>query len=244
MNVDKYISSVLLNEVGSTSSIKSGRKRLIVVLGLLGDFDSIEYAQNLYKARHLLHKSNILLSIIAIAKSSAGKRFCNYTGIERACLFLKQDNSIHDKIGLSKGLETGFGNIINMILMCAGIGSEGTLKEVIRGYLGDRSSEQIFLDGDNINLIGQLNFRGSLFNNIGGSGFQRPFELATLRLKNMIEILSNTDEYIYKTDFLTQRGGTFLLDEYNKIIYSYNPSSLLGYSRNMSDPLAYLNSYL
>ena len=47
--------------------------------------------------------------------------------------------------------------------------------QVLRGYTGDRSSQPVW--GGN-----------SLFN-VLGKDYQRPFELATLRLNNMVNIL-------------------------------------------------------
>ena len=49
------------------------------------------------------------------------------------------------------------------------------LLQVLRGYTGDRSAKPVF--------EGQTPF------NVLGGGYQRPFELATLRLSNMIGIL-------------------------------------------------------
>ena len=45
------------------------------------------------------------------------------------------------------------------------------------------------------------------------AGFQRPFELATVRLRNMNEVLSKWGTYVPNNAYITQRGGTFLLDE-------------------------------
>ena len=47
--------------------------------------------------------------------------------------------------------------------------------QVLRGYVGDRSSKPVF--------------KGRTPFDILGPGYQRPFELATLRLSNMIGIL-------------------------------------------------------
>ena len=55
------------------------------------------------------------------------------------------------------------------------------MQEVFRGYIGDRSAKPIFPD---------QSFWGSAFGTVG-KGYQRPFELATLRLQNMIGSLSN-----------------------------------------------------
>ena len=54
--------------------------------------------------------------------------------------------------------------------------------------------------------------------------FQRPFELATSRLINMIEVLKNWDTYFPYPSHITQRGGTFLFDsELNllRLFYEY-----------------------
>ena len=96
----------------------------------------------------------------------------------------------------------------------AGIGSPGTLAEVWRGYRGDRSAQQ------------------------------QPFELATVRLRNMIEVLSNWRTYVPRDNFLTQRGGTFLIDANNNLLYSYRDRGVLGFSATMGKPLAFLEPYL
>lgn len=55
------------------------------------------------------------------------------------------------------------------------------MQEVLRGYVGDRESKEIF---------GAETFMGKAFGVLGG-GYQRPFELATVRLQNMIGSLNN-----------------------------------------------------
>ncbi len=94
--------------------------------------------------------------------------------------------------------------------MCAGIGSPGTLAEVLRGYTGDRQAPQL-IDPDETIKAGSLPpLRGAFFNLAGGTGFQRPFELATLRLRNMSEVLSHWRTYVPDARYLTQRGATFM----------------------------------
>ena len=72
----------------------------------------------------------------------------------------------------------------------------------------------------------------------------RPFELATRRLINMIEILSNWNTYVPNSAFLTQRGATILLNERDEVLYEFIPESLLGYSSKMSTPLSFLDDVL
>lgn len=66
---------------------------------------------------------------------------------------------------------------IKLLPMLAGIGSPGTVGEVLRGYVGDRNAKQIFDSPSSFDVLGK--------------GYQRPFELATLRLNNMIQILNH-----------------------------------------------------
>jgi hypothetical protein len=114
--------------------------------------------------------------------------------------------------------------------MCAGIGSPGTLTEVFRGYRGDRNAPQRI---DN-----------PLFRLAGGEGFQRPFELATVRLRNMNEVLSHWRTYVPSDAFITQRGGTFLIDADDTLLYSHRDQGILGFSATMNQPLSFLEPYL
>jgi hypothetical protein len=85
--------------------------------------------------------------------------------------------------------------------------------------------------------------KGSFFNLVGGSGFQRPIELATLRLRNMSEVLSHWKIYVPNADYLTQRGGTFLIDTQRQILYEHRDCGILGFAKNMSSPLSFLADY-
>ena len=83
--------------------------------------------------------------------------------------------------------------------------------------------------------------KGKFFQLAGGSGFQRPFELATLRLRNMTEVLRNWRAYVPDATYLTQRGATFYYDAQGNLLYEYRDNHLLGFAENMSFPLAFLD---
>jgi hypothetical protein len=83
-------------------------------------------------------------------------------------------------------------------------------------------------------------FKGSFFKLAGGSGFQRPFELATLRLRNMIEVLGHWKIYVPNGTYLTQRGGTFLFNAQGELLYEHRDRGILGFAANMSRPLSFL----
>ena len=141
----------------------------------------------------------------------------------------------------SEGIDIGLGGWINMLIMLSGINSLKTIKEVFRGYTGDKNSNQIFSDEDNINLFNFIKFSGIFFKYTCGDGYLRPFELATFRLNNMIEIIKNWSEYILDNKYLPQRGASFILNDKNHIIYRYYSTDVLGYSPKMEDPLGFLS---
>jgi len=142
--------------------------------------------------------------------------------------------------------------------MCAGIGAPGTLREIIRGYLGDTSAPERFRDDDVVEVPGLLTIGPGVGPTKIGPwlsydqwfsderGYQRPVELATVRLKNMVEVLTKWDEYVGEENLLTisQRGGTYLFDGTGNELYSYKSRGVLTYSETMARPLAFLSEYI
>ena len=217
------------------------RYKLIVLFGLLGDFDSFEYAINLQKFIDNHQDTNVDIFAIAIGSQKGKEKFCNFTGFSEENLIVVSDNQIHNTLKVSRGLDIGLGGWINMLLMLSGINSLKTIKEVIRGYTGDRKAKQIYSEFDKIDVLKFLNFSGKSFSQVFGDGYLRPFELATFRLNNMNEIIKNWGDYILHTKFLPQRGASFLLNDENQVIYKFFSNDVLGYSSNMRDPLEFLS---
>ena len=218
----------------------SKKYKLIVLLGLLGDFDSFEYAINLKNFIKTKQNREIDIFAIAIGNKIGKDKFCEFTGFPKKNLQVVPNNNIHKDLMVSKGVDIGLGGWINMLIMLSGINSLKTIKEVIRGYTGDRNSKQIFSDDDEINLFNLIKFSGVFFKYTCGDGYLRPFELATYRLKNMIEILQNWNDYILNSKYLPQRSASFLLNYKEQVIYSYFSNEVLGYSSKMEDPLAFI----
>jgi hypothetical protein len=205
-------------------------RRLVLLLTQLGDFDSMEYAQALVPVLPRLEAAGIRIRAIAIGDAAGADRFCAYTGFPRAALEVDAEPTLHRGLGLYEGLNTAGGTWPGLLLMCAGIGSPGTLAEVFRGYRGDRNAPQ--------------RIDSPLFKLAGGEGFQRPFELATVRLRNMQEVLGHWRTYVPNDDFITQRGGTFLIDADDSLLYAHRDAGILGFSATMSRPLSFLDPYL
>ena len=224
----------------------NGQKKfkLIVLFGLLGDFDSFEYAINLKNFINNHENKNLDIFAIAIGNQNGKEKFCNFTGFQEENLKVVSNNEIHNSLEVSRGLDIGLGGWINMLLMLSGINSFKTIKEVIRGYTGDRKASQIYSEFEKIDILKFLNFSGNSFKQVFGDGYLRPFELATFRLNNMNEIIQNWSDYILHEKYLPQRGASFLLNEKNQVIYKYFSSDVLGYSSNMREPLEFLSDLI
>ena len=224
----------------------NGQKKfkLIVLFGLLGDFDSFEYAINLKNFIDNHQDKNLDIFAIAIGNENGKQKFCKFTGFRKENLVVVSDNQIHNNLKVSRGLDIGLGGWINMILMLSGINSLKTIKEVIRGYTGDQKAKQIYSEFDKIDILKFLKFSGNSFRQFFGDGYLRPFELATFRLNNMNEIIQNWGDYILHEKYLPQRGASFLLNDKNQVIYKFFSSDVLGYSSNMRDPLGFLSDLI
>jgi len=236
-NFQKNNLSKLINDFNFKGSKKY---KLIVLFGLLGDFDSFEYAINLKNFINKDLNKDIDIFAIAIGNKIGKQKFCDFTGFPNENLEVVQNNKIHRELLVSKGVDIGLGGWINMLIMLSGINSLKTIKEVIRGYTGDRNSKQIFSDEDQIKLSNLIKFSGVFFKYTYGEGYLRPFELATYRLSNMLEILKNWNDYILDNKYLPQRGASFLLNKKEQIIYNFFSNDVLGYSSKMSDPIDFL----
>ena len=222
----------------------SKKFKLIALFGLLGDFDSFEYAINLKKYIDNNQDENLDIFAIAIGNQNGKEKFCNFTGFRKKNLIIVSNNQIHNNFKVSRGLDIGLGGWINMLLMLSGINSFNTVKEVIRGYLGDRKAKQIYAEFDKIDVLKFLKFSGNSFTQVFGDGYLRPFELATFRLNNMNEIIQNWSDYILNTKYLPQRGASFLLNNNNQVVYKFFSNDVLGYSSNMRDPLGFLTDLI
>ncbi|NET39708.1 MAG: hypothetical protein F6K19_48405 [Cyanothece sp. SIO1E1] len=229
------------------SGCESATYQLVLVWPQLGDFDSLEYAWWLQREAKWLQAEGVVIRAIGIGDRASGQQFCDYTGFAADWLFVDSKAELHRQLdlysGLSlqvPGLSAGSNAYLNLLLMCAGIGSPGTLAEVFRGYRGDRQAPQLIDDDQVVQATPLPPIKGSFFELAGGKGFQRPFELATLRLRNMTEVLSHWQTYVPDAAYLTQRGGTFLFDAQGKLLYEHRDRGILGFAATMSQPLSFL----
>ncbi len=229
------------------SDCEFSRRLLVLVWPQLGDFDTLEYAWWLQREALRIQSQGLVIRAVGIGDRASGQKFCNYTGFPADFLFVDPKAELHRKLDLYPGLSLKIPSLstaqnawINLMLMCAGIGSPGTLAEVFRGYRGDRQAPQLIDDEQVVRAAPLPPLKGSFFNLAGGKGFQRPFELATLRLRNMVEVLSHWKTYVPDAAYLTQRGGTFLFNDLGELLYSHRDPGILGFAADMSHPLSFL----
>ena len=235
--------NILYESFPEHETLNSRKKRLIVLLGSFADFDSFEYAQELSAQSKKLAKLSVDLILIGIGNEKSKEYFCRFNDIDTKNVIAVKNAEIHEKLNLNPGFVSPLPAIFNLIVMCVGIKSNGTIKEVLRGYLGDKNAKGLFEPEQDIKIGPFPSAKGKMFEFFSEKNILRPFELATKRLINMIEILSNWNTYVPDSSFLTQRGATILLNENDEVMYKFISRNLLGYSTNMSSPLSFLDDF-
>ena len=140
----------LRERLNAVAGMGNGQRRLVLLLPQLGDFDSLEYAQALAPALPRLRAAGIAVLAIGIGDEEGRQRFCAFTGFPSDRLLVDPEPQLHRALGLYEGLRQFGGPWPNLLLMCAGLGSPGTLMEVLRGYTGDRSAPQLLADDETI----------------------------------------------------------------------------------------------
>ncbi|KAJ1459454.1 hypothetical protein M885DRAFT_511429 [Pelagophyceae sp. CCMP2097] len=143
---------------------------------------------------------------------------------------------------------------LNYLAMCAGIAAPGTLPEILRGYFGDFSAPERLAPETVVSAgfvtigpgVGPVKLGPFKYDNAWASekGYQRPVELASVRLRNMVEVLSNWEDYVSDASTIDRRGATFIFDGNGQTLYEYKHPGVLTYSQTMSRPLTFLAPFI
>ena len=144
---------------------------------------------------------------------------------------------------------------LNYLLMCAGIGAPGTLAEIARGYFGDRSAPERLAPDAVVRAgfvkigpgVGPVELGPFAYTNAwkDEAGYQRPVELATVRLRHMVEVLGDWDSYVTDSRYVDVRGATFLFGgDTEAPLYEYEHRGVLTYSATMARPLTFLAPHI
>ena len=242
-----------------------GPRSLCIVLPQLGDFCTAEYAEHLVAVEPELREAGLDLRVIGIGDAGSARRFSEFTRLPLSALRLSPDAAVHAALGLHQGpdwpapdflpdsIRASFRSWLNYMAMCAGIAAPGTLREIARGYFGDRSAPERLAPDARVRA-GPITITGTRRVQIGPwidyenawkdeRGFQRPVELATVRLRNMVEVLSRWGEYVSDDAHLAVRGATFVFED-GAAAYEYRERGVLTYSATMPRPLSFLEPYI
>ena len=144
--------NVIKEFLGKERIFLDQRKSLIVLFGSFADFDSFEYAQQLSAQSKKLAKHSVDLVLIGIGSEKSKELFCKFNKIDIHNVFAVENAELHEKLNLNPGFISPLPAIINLLIMCAGINSKGTIKEVFRGYFGDKNGNRLFSFDDDINI--------------------------------------------------------------------------------------------
>lgn len=186
------------------------------------DLTTWEYARRLRKEMAKLQQADVKLVFVGIGRVEQAKLFCQACGFEQGDVYCDPNGENYRLLGFKRGFapEANVSGYLKLLAMLAGLGSPGTIPEVLRGYLGDKDAQPWFTEDETL---------GKLFNSVG-KGYQRPFELATVRLQNMVSVLSRWKELCPDDDrLLTQLGGT-LAFKGDELVYRFDDQGILVYA--------------
>ena len=139
-----------VNVVQSQSGLESNlfdvinkKKSLLVFLTHLGDLSSWELAQKLvYYAPKLESAGVNLIAVAPGATMTHAAEFCLKTGLPIETLYLDFEAASYDLLKFEKGFmpNAKISPYLKLLPMLVGIQSEGTIAEVLRGYVGDKTA--------------------------------------------------------------------------------------------------------
>jgi hypothetical protein len=120
---------------------KSGPS-LVLFFTHTGDLTSFELAQQVTHYLPQLQQNNInVVGIVPGATPRSAQMFCEMTQFPPDLLHIDASAAAYESLFLSKGFlpDAPVSPYLKLLPMLAGIGSPGTIQEVLRGYFGDKS---------------------------------------------------------------------------------------------------------
>jgi len=219
---------------------KNGGKSLVVLLTHWGDLTCWEYAQKLRYSLPELQEKGVQVTLVGIGGQEAAKEFAESNGIPTTMLYTDSNAACAGALGLSPGFgrdtpqqpqANDASPYLRLLPMLLGVGSPGTLGRVIYGYFGDRSSNPKWIPEQlKRTQTGRFPYVDPATFDALGDGYLRPFELATVRLQNMISVLSRWEQLIPDNkDLIVQQGGTLVFDG-EDCTYRYDDKGILVYA--------------
>ena len=106
---------ILIDRISLFPDMGSGHRRLILLFGVLGDFDSFEYAQSLIDFIPKIIDCDLKLLVLAIADTKSRDKFCKYTKFPIEYIQILEDTALHKSLGLCEGLNFTNSGIMNLL---------------------------------------------------------------------------------------------------------------------------------
>lgn len=229
------------SEVTLTSLLAKDKKTVFAFLTHFGDFNCWELAQRLIFTSPEFADANADIRMVGIGSVESARKFASMLDIDAATVYADPTASIYKALGYARGFmpESDLNGYVKMFPMLLGISSPGTIQAVLRGYRGDSQARRDWVSSSLRQGTSQDRFpsyfpEGSegvgLWNLVGKEGL-RPFELATLRLQNMVGVLGNWDELAPKDDQLVvQQGGTMVVRPDGSTAFAFADRGILTYA--------------
>lgn len=190
---------------------------------------AIEESQKLQHYLPQLNQAGVQLVAVVIGSPDNARAFAEISGFPLDKLYCDPEALAYKTFGFSRGFlpDVPINPYLRLLPMLAGIGSPGTIQAVLRGYVGDKNADASWTSSLLRKEAGGLVDK-SAFDVLGTEG-ARPFEVATVRLQNMIKIIPNWERLKPANEnLITQQGGC-LVFEGRKLVRKYEDKGILTY---------------
>ena len=226
----------------------AGGKTLLMLGTHAGDFNTVEYAQRCRHFLPLLKESGVSrFMLVTNSDAAAASKLCELLDVPSEVeLFADPTGEAGRAFGVSRGFrpdDDRFSPFAKLFFAGIGLGPPWmTLPAVLTGYFGNPSGRREWIETalKQGQLAGrwpsvlELSEDGGILANkfadaplVGGWG-RRPFELATLRLQNLIGVQGQNWDVLKPVDdrCLTQLGGLTVVGEGGDALYSWTDEGL------------------
>jgi len=237
-----------LEETGVVEGDRRNKKVMLILGGYPGDFNTVEYAQKVrYFLPQLREKGIDRIMMVINGEPSSCRHLAELLdlpiGGDESIIELFSDptGEAGRRFGVSRGFRPDAGIPAQLKLFCMGIGIGppwNTLPAVLTGYFGDPNGKRDWIEASlkQGQLAGrwppvlELNDQNDILKNafddaplVGSSWGRRPFELATLRLQNLIGIQMKHADRLKHVDerCLTQLGGCTVVGSGGDVVFSW-----------------------
>ncbi|CAK9070642.1 unnamed protein product, partial [Durusdinium trenchii] len=240
--VAEALASCSLQDIRSGETVEASKllttRSGIFFLTHWGDFNSWEVAQQVRTAIQAKRLDASSICLVGIGSQSSGAKFAEMLELPADVkIYTDARASCYSALCFSRGALPQYSEQLNpylrVFLMLLGVGSPGTIRTVLGGYIGDRSrpnSATAWID-DALrqgakkgrwptavpDLLGDWKMLelAEVGNGVWDEGFGqeglRPFELATIRLQNMVGgIIANWSDLAPEDDELLVQQGLLL----------------------------------